>query len=152
MSLKNVSLVERALAVDKLVCSCCMKTHFRAGFSLSLKLAFGFTKGSERMGFHIRHLKEKFVDLNLVVHPSLIIMDGRECLISGGPFHGAVRKPDVIMASGDRVAMDVESIKMIESFEGASLLGNPWEMTQIRHAVELGLGMKSDDRYRPVSG
>ena len=61
--LKSVSLSERAMRVDKIVYSCCMKTHFRADFSLSLKLAFGFTKKSERNGFHIRHLKEKLVDL-----------------------------------------------------------------------------------------
>ncbi|HVP92520.1 MAG TPA: DUF362 domain-containing protein, partial [Acidobacteriota bacterium] len=69
--LKHVSLAERAMQADRIVYSCCMKTHFRADFSLSLKLAFGFTKKSERMEFHIRHLKEKLVDLNLVVHPNL---------------------------------------------------------------------------------
>ena len=51
--LKNVSLSERAMQVDKIVYSCCMKTHFRADFSLSLKLAFGFTKKSERNRFQI---------------------------------------------------------------------------------------------------
>lgn len=66
--LADVSLAMRALSVDKLVYSCCMKTHFRADFSLSLKLAFGLTKGSDRMSFHLRHLKEKLVDLNLVVN------------------------------------------------------------------------------------
>jgi len=128
-----------------------MKTHFRADFSLSLKLGFGFTKKSERMGFHIRHLKEKLVDLNLVVHPNLIIMDGRKCFITGGPFSGEVRNANVILASGDRVAMDVESIKVIESFEGSKLKDNPWSYTQIRCATALGLGVKSDDEYTVVT-
>ena len=150
--LASVGLAEQALDVDKIVYSCCMKTHFRGDFSLSLKLAFGFTKGSQRLAFHLRHLKEKLVDLNLVIHPSLILMDGRKCFITGGPFHGEVREPNVIMASGDRVAMDVESIRTIESFEGADLSGNPWSMVQIRRAVELGLGVKNDDLYEVVSG
>lgn len=81
--LKKVSLPERALRADKLVYCCCMKTHFRADFSLSLKLAMGFVKGSERMAFHLMHLKEKLIDLNLVVHPNLIVMDGRKCFIAG---------------------------------------------------------------------
>jgi len=149
--LKAVSLAERALQVDKLIYSCCMKTHFRADFSLSLKLAFGFTKGSERMGFHLMHLKEKLVDLNLVVHPSLIVMDGRKCFITGGPFSGEVREPNVSLASGDRVTTDVEAIKIIESFEGANLIEDPWSYTQVRRAVELGLGVRSGHDYTVVS-
>jgi uncharacterized protein (DUF362 family) len=149
--LKTVSMAERALQVDKLVYSCCMKTHFRADFSLSLKLAFGFTKGSERMGFHLRHLKEKLVDLNLVVHPNLIVMDGRKCFITGGPFNGEVREPNVFLASGDRVAMDVEAIKIIESFEGANLIDDPWNYAQIRRAAELGLGVRNEHEYTVIS-
>ena len=129
-----------------------MKTHFRADFSFSLKLAFGFTKKSERPAFHLRHLKEKLIDLNLVVHPNLIVMDGRKCFITGGPFNGEVRNPNVILASGDRIAMDVESIKVIESFEGSKLKENPWSYTQIRRATALGLGVKSEDEYTLVSG
>jgi uncharacterized protein (DUF362 family) len=149
--LKTVSLSERALKVDKLVYSCCMKTHFRADFSLSLKLAFGFTRPRERMAFHLRGLKEKLVDLNLVVHPNLIIMDGRRCFITGGPFSGEVREPNIILASGDRVAMDVESIKTIESFDASSLRGDPWNYTQIRRAVELGLGVKKEKEYDVIT-
>jgi uncharacterized protein (DUF362 family) len=149
--LKHVSLAEEAMHADKIVYSCCMKTHFRADFSLSLKLAFGFTKKSERMEFHLRHLKEKLVDLNLVVHPNLIIMDGRKCFITGGPFSGEVRNANVILASGDRVAMDVESVKVIESFEGSKLKDNPWSYTQIRRATALGLGVKSEDEYTVVT-
>ena len=89
--LKHVSLAERAMKADKIIYSCCLKTHFRADFSLSLKLAFGFTKKRERMAFHLSHLKEKLVDLNLVVHPNLIIADGRKCFITGGPFSGSAK-------------------------------------------------------------
>ena len=149
--LKAVSLAERALQVDKLVYCCCMKTHFRADFSLSLKLAFGFTKGSERMGFHIAHLKEKLVDLNLVVHPNLMLMDGRKCFITGGPFSGEVREPNVILASGDRTALDVESIKIIGSFEGSKLKNDPWSYTQIKQAVALGLGVKNEREYKVIT-
>ena len=148
--LKHVSLAERAMQADKIVYSLCMKTHFRADFSLSLKLAFGFTKKSERMAFHVRHLKEKLVDLNLVVHPNLIIMDGRKCFISGGPFSGQVRDANVILASGDRVAIDVESIKVIASYENSKLKDDPWSYTQIRRATELGLGVRSENEYMVV--
>jgi uncharacterized protein (DUF362 family) len=149
--LKRVSLAERAMKADKIVYSCCMKTHFRADFSLSLKLAFGFTKKSERMGFHISRLKEKLVDLNLIVHPNLIIMDGRKCFIKGGPFSGEVRDPNLILASGDRIAMDVECIKIIGGFEGSKLKDDPWNYAQIRYAVMLGLGVEEEGAYKVVT-
>jgi uncharacterized protein (DUF362 family) len=150
--LGHVNLTEQAMGFDKLVYSCCMKTHFRADFSLSLKLPFGFTKKTDRIEFHLRHLKEKLVDLNLVVHPNLIIMDGRTCFITGGPFNGEVRKPNVVMASGDRVAMDVEAIKVIAGFEGSNLTEDPWSYTQIRRATALGLGVKSEAEYSVETG
>jgi uncharacterized protein (DUF362 family) len=149
--LKHVSLAEEAMQADKIVYSCCMKTHFCADFSFSLKLAFGFTKKSERPAFHIRHLKEKLIDLNLVVRPNLIIMDGRKCFITGGPFNGTVRNPNIILASGDRIAMDVESIKVVQSFEGSKLKENPWSYTQIQRATALGLGVKNETEYTMAS-
>lgn len=150
--LKTVSLAEKAVQAQKVVYCCNMKTHFRAEFSLSLKLAFGFVKGSERLEFHLEHLKEKMADLNLVVHPDLIIMDGRKCFITGGPFNGIVREPNVVLASGDRIAIDVEAIKIIESYEGAKLKENPWSYTQIRRAVEIGLGVKNEQEYEVLTG
>ncbi len=146
--LRNVSLPEKALAAKKLVYVCCMKTHKWAKFTLSLKLAVGFTKPHERMLLHARRLEEKIADLNLVVHPDLIIMDGRKCFISGGPAYGELRNPNVILASGDRTAIDVESIKIIQSYDGTSLTAEPWSYMQIRRAVELGLGVKKRKRIR----
>jgi len=150
--LRIVSLPERALETKKLVYVCCMKTHRWAKFTLSLKLAVGFMKPSERMMLHARHLEEKIADLNLVVHPSLIVMDGRKCFISGGPACGELRNPNVVLASGDRIAMDVETLKLIEGYEGASLTEDPWSYIQICRAVDLGIGVKNEEGYRVING
>ena len=145
--LRTVSLSERALATKKLVYVCCMKTHRFAKFTLSLKLAVGFMKPSERMLLHARNLEEKIADLNLIAHTDLIIMDRRKCFISGGPACGELRNPNFVLASGDRIAMDIEAIKAIENFEGANLTADPWSYTQIRRAVELGIGVKNEKEY-----
>jgi len=149
--LRTVSLPERALEAKKLVYVCCMKTHRWAKFTLSLKLAVGFMKPSERMLLHARNLEEKIADLNLVVHPDLVIMDGRKCFINGGPACGELRNPNVVLTSGDRIAMGVEAIKVIENFEGANLTADPWSYTQIRRAVELEIGVKSEQDYKTIS-
>jgi uncharacterized protein (DUF362 family) len=148
--LRKVGLPEGALKAKKLVYACAMKTHRWAKFTLSLKIAVGFMKPSERMQLHMRHIEEKIADLNLVVRPDLVVMDGRTCFINGGPACGELRNPNIVMASGDRTAIDVEAIKTIRSFEGTSLTEDPWEYTQIRRAVELGLGVGNRIDYTLV--
>ncbi|MBS7632756.1 DUF362 domain-containing protein [Candidatus Bathyarchaeota archaeon] len=149
--LKKVSLPEKAIGKRKLVYACCMKTHKWAKFTLSLKLAVGFVKPSERMLLHARNLQEKIADLNLIVHPNLIIMDGRKCFINGGPACGELRQPNLVLASGDRVAIDVEAIETMKSYEGSSLHDDPWAYTQIQRASELGIGVKSKKEYAVIS-
>lgn len=149
--LKKVSLPKAALEAKKVAYVCCMKTHRFAKISLSLKLAVGFIKPSERIRLHMRKLEEKIADLNLLVHPNLIIMDGRKCFISGGPAKGELRSPGLVLASGDRIALDVEALKTIKSFDGANLKNDPWSYTQIRRAVELGLGAKNEQEYEVIN-
>jgi uncharacterized protein (DUF362 family) len=78
-------------------------------------------------------------------------MDGRKCFISGGPANGELREPNVILASGDRIAIDVEALKIIQRYEGASLNQNPWSYAQIRRAVELGIGVKDEREYDVIA-
>jgi uncharacterized protein (DUF362 family) len=148
--LKRVRLAKTALEAQKIVYVCCLKTHRFADFTMSLKLAMGFVRGRDRIGMHVRRLREKLVDLNLAIAPDLVIVDGRLCFISGGPTAGDVREPNVILASGDPVAADVEGLKVIQSYPGNSLKAPPWELPMIRRAVELKLGVTSGADYRVI--
>ncbi len=86
---KKVSLAKDILERDaKLVWLPCMKTHAYARFSLSLKLAVGLLGFGQRRNLHSMHLEEKIAELNLAVHPDLIIMDVRKCFVAGGPDKG----------------------------------------------------------------
>lgn len=148
---KQVSIAKDALIEDaKYVWLPCMKTHRYANFSLSLKLAVGLLDFKLRGDLHSAYLEEKIAELNLVIRPDLIIIDGRRCFVSGGPDVGLVEEPNIILASGDRVAIDVEAIKVIESFDNASLKEDPWSYLQIRRAVELELGVKSEQDYKVI--
>jgi uncharacterized protein (DUF362 family) len=150
--LRRVALAEAGLQADKIVYVCCVKTHNLADFTMSLKLAMGFVRPRDRIGMHVRRLKEKLVDLNLAIAPDLIIMDGRRCFISGGPSTGELREPNLVLASGDRIAIDVEALKVIQSYPENDLAAGPWELPMIRRAVELGLGAASEADYRVVTG
>ena len=149
--LKKVALARTVLEAKKIVYVCCLKTHRYADFTMSLKLAMGFVRPRDRLLMHAWRLREKLVDLNLVVVPDLVIMDGRRCFITGGPMAGTVREPNLILASGDRIAIDVEALKVIQSYPGHSLPENPWDLPMIRRAAELGLGAASEADYRVVA-
>ena len=150
---KQVSIAKDALEEDaKFVLLPCMKTHRYARFSLSLKLAVGLLGFRQRNDLHSSFLGEKIAELNLAVCPDLIIMDGRKCFTTGGPDVGHVEEPNVILASGDRIAIDVEALKILQSYKGDIEFDmNPWEFPQIKHAVELGLGVKSEDEMLIIS-
>ncbi len=138
--LKTVSLPEILDKVDKLILLPCLKTHFLGQFTGSFKLSVGFMRKIERLSLHARHLNEKIAELNLVIKPDLIIMDGRKCFITKGPSERKLAEPNIIMASESRMEIDIEEIKTIQSFEGNSLSGiNPEEILQIKRARELGI-------------
>ncbi len=138
--LKSVSVPAIMDNIDKLILLPCLKTHFKARFTGALKLSVGFMKPFQRVGLHLRNLEEKIAELNKVVNPSLVIMDARECFITGGPANGEKRNPGIIMASESRAEIDIEGVKIIQSFDGNSLQGiDSMEITHIRMAKEFGM-------------
>jgi len=135
--LKAVSLPEILFRADKLIFLPCLKTHIQARFTGALKLSVGFMKPSQRIPLHLRNIQEKIAELNKIIKPELIIMDARKCFIKGGPAKGEVREPNLILASEDRVAIDIEGVKIIQGFKGNSLAGiQAEELSQIKRARE----------------
>jgi len=138
--LKTASLPEVLQKIDKLILLPCLKTHFIAQFTGSLKISVGFMKPRERIRLHMSHTQEKIAELNTLIKPDLIIMDARKCFIAGGPSEGRLAEPGLILASESRIAIDEEGIKIIQSFD-KNCLGsiNPLELPQIKRAIELGI-------------
>lgn len=150
--LKKVSVPEIIDRPDKIILLPCMKTHKYGQFTGSLKLSVGFMRPSQRVKLHLRNLQEKIAELNKVICPDLVIMDGRKCFINQGPSEGEERDPNLILSSDDRVSVDVEGIKTIQSFKGSSLENlDPWQIPQIKKSVEFGLGAKSEKEYQVFS-
>jgi uncharacterized protein (DUF362 family) len=137
--------------VDRIVYLPVLKTHRLAQFSMTLKMAMGIIKPSQRAFMHLYGLRRKIVDVCSAVLPDLSVLDARRCFISGGPMEGEEREPGLLLASGDPVALDVEGIRVIQSFPGNTLRGDPWSLTQIRRAVSMGLGAGSEEDYSVVT-
>ena len=140
--LDTVSMPRSAYEADKLVYLPCMKTHSIAGFSGALKLAVGFMHPGERRALHARYLERKIAEINLCWQPNLIIMDGRKAFVSGGPDKGELAEPGLVLASGDLIAIDVEAIKVLLTYEARNkLVADPWQSPQIATASKHGLGV-----------
>ncbi len=138
--LKSVRTPELLDQVDRVFFSACLKTHFLAQYTGALKLAVGLLEPSLRRGMHFGHLQEKVGELASAVHPDLVVMDARKCFIAGGPGKGTVREPGLILASADRVALDIEGVGIIQGYEGNSLGDiEPAQLPQIKRAIEMGV-------------
>jgi uncharacterized protein (DUF362 family) len=138
---KKVSVPEILTKADKVIFVPCLKTHKQAQYTGALKLAVGFVKSFERIPMHLKNLQEKVAEINSVIKCDLVIMDARRCFITGGPNNGEVREPNLILVSRGRTAVDIEGIKIIQSFKGNSLsnLKTPEDLLQIKRALELGI-------------
>jgi len=141
--LSSIAMPRSAYEADRLVYLPCLKTHRLARYSGALKLAFGFVDPGERRAFHYRYREEKLGEISLCWQPDLIVMDGRKAFVTGGPQRGEVVDPGLILASGDLVAIDVEAIKVLQSYHAKNrLAGDPWQLPQIATAVRHGLGVR----------
>ncbi len=138
--LHRVTVPKVAYDADRLVYVPCMKTHRFARFALSLKLPMGFVHPAERLAYHMRHLEGKLAEINLAWQPDLIIMDGRKAFVSGGPERGELAEPGIVMASGDMVAIDVEALKVLQSYPAENRLDrDPYDLPQIATALKHSL-------------
>lgn len=143
--LKKGSIGKPLLDRGKTVLAPCLKTHFLARYTGSMKLFVGWLKHSERIRMHMRHLEQKIADIASFFNPDLIVMDARTCFITGGPASGECSSPNLILASGDMVAIDVEGVRAIQCCNAENKLQmDVWEIPQIKRAVEIGLGARSD--------
>lgn len=147
--LDEIAYPKKLEEFDKIIYLPTMKTHFVAGFSMSLKLVVGLTHLFDRFKLHADNnmfVSQRAVEMSLPVQPDLIIMDGRISFISGGPAIGLAVHPGVIMASGDAVAIDVQGVKLLQNYAGVNHLnGDAWTLPQIKTAVKHHIGIRSED-------
>jgi uncharacterized protein (DUF362 family) len=137
---------------DCLVSTCCLKTHQFGGiFTMSLKLHVGvvptFRHGYPYMAeLHRSPDQQKMIaEINQPFSPDLVILDGIDVFVDGGPMTGKRAKGDVFLASSDRVAIDATGVAILKLLGSNNAIMKPgiFEQTQIARAIELGLGVSS---------
>jgi uncharacterized protein (DUF362 family) len=159
---RGFAFARPALQADAVVSTCCLKTHrFGGHFTLSLKNTVGlvakYVPGDSYNYMNelhsSPHQRRMIAEINQVYQPALVLLDGVEAFVNGGPESGAVAKPGVILAGTDRVAIDVVAIGILRSLGTTSAVsqGSIWNLEQIQRAVELGLGAQNHQQIEIVT-
>jgi len=130
---------------DRIINLPVMKTHRSATYTIALKNFIGATHGRQRPYLvDPSHWEEIIAEFNLAYQPHLNLVDGTKVMVSGGPWSGEEEKAGLILASGDRIAVDIIGLSLLKHYGKAKEIARKdvWEQRQIKRAVELGLGVK----------
>ncbi len=146
-----------AAEAEYFVSTCCLKTHGYGGvFTLSLKLAVGLTPKrlmKELHGKRNTDMRRMIAEINMGYNPQLIILDGIEGFVDGGPSRGEKKTADVFLAGTDRVALDAAGLAVLKELgANEAIMGTKiFEQEQIQRAVELNLGVSGPDQIEFVT-
>ena len=113
------------------------KSHSTTGVSLGLKGLMGLIW--DRESFHSQfNINQGIADLATVIKPQLTILDATRAMVSGGPGGpGDVKKPNLIIAGVDPVAVDSYGVGLVPWY------GQVFKGRQVEHllaAHQRGLG------------
>jgi len=147
------------LESECLISTCCLKTHQFGGiFTLSLKLHVGVVPTSRHGYEYMRqlhsspHQRKMIAEINEPFRPQLVVLDGMEAFVDGGPATGQRASGEVFLASPDRVAIDAVGVAILKLLGSNERIMKPkiFEQEQIVRAVELGLGAASSSEIELV--
>ena len=136
---------------DYVLQTCCLKTHRYGGhFTLSLKNSVGLVaKYVPGQSYdYMRELhncpdqRRMIAEINTAYAPDLVVLDGVEAFVNGGPAQGERVQSNVILAGSDRVALDAVGVAILRHFGTTPAVsqGRVFDQEQIRRAADLGLG------------
>jgi len=139
-----------------IVTTCCLKTHGYGGiFTMSLKLSVGITHKRNMRELHTSFfsMRKMVAEINQVYIPALILLDGIEAFVDGGPMKGIKKRPDIMIAGTDRIAIDAVGLAILKDLgSNKNIMGKKiFEQEQIARAVELGLGIASPQEIEIIT-
>ena len=135
-----------------LISTCCLKTHQYGGvFTMSLKNHVGVVP-TRRHGYGYMselhsspHQRKLIAEINVPFKPDLVVLDGIDAFVDGGPATGTRAQSNLFLASTDRVAIDAVGVAVLKSLGSNDQIMNTriFDQEQIARAAEIGLGASS---------
>ena len=159
--LRGFKIAKIFTETKRVVQTCCLKTHrFGGHITMSLKNSVGLVTKKDPDGIydymaelHTSIFQRLMIaEINRFYKVDLIIMDGTEALVRGGPDKGELVKPNLILASKDRIAIDAVGVALLRSYGTTSevMKGKIFELEQIHRATELGVGIDSPSKIKLI--
>ncbi len=135
--LERVEVMKELLDNPVLINIPVAKSHSATGVSFGIKGLMGLIW--DRESFHSRYnINQAVADLATVIKPQLTILDATRALASGGPGGpGEVKKPNLIIAGIDPVAVDSYGVSIVPWY-GQNFKGRQVEHLLIAHQRGLG--------------
>lgn len=128
-----------------------VRTHTVAGFTMTIKNWVGLVPMERRHRMHVPiGFPQRIGELTLLRRPDLVLLDGRQAFIDGGPDVGVLVKPGLFAAGTDPVALDVLGLAiLIKNGSGKRISGqSPWHNPIISRAAEVSGGARSGSDIR----
>jgi uncharacterized protein (DUF362 family) len=99
------------------------------------------------------HQRLMIAEINQAYQPSIVLLDGVEAFVNGGPASGTKVRSNVILAGVDRIAVDVVAIGLLRFLGTTNEVsqGSVWELEQIKRGVELGLGVGKSEQIEFIT-
>jgi uncharacterized protein (DUF362 family) len=143
--------------------TCCLKTHRYGGhFTLSLKNSVGLAAKRVPGNAHdfmrdlhdSPHQRRMIAEINAAYRADLIVLDGVEAFVRGGPDRGERVAAHVVLAATDRVAIDAVGVALLRHFGTTPEVarGAIFAQEQIARAVELRVGVAGPRQIELVTG
>jgi uncharacterized protein (DUF362 family) len=159
---RGFAVARPALDADGVIQTCCLKTHRYGGhFTLSLKNSVGLAaKWVPGEGYNYMtelhnspHQRRMIAEINTAYRPDVIVLDGIQAFVDGGPDTGKLVDSEVILAGTDRVAIDAVGVALLRYFGTTPAVsrGPIFEQEQIARAVELNLGITGPEAIELVT-
>jgi uncharacterized protein (DUF362 family) len=143
---------------ESIVQTCCLKTHAYGGhFTLSLKNAVGMVPRAGHSYMQELHSspfqRQMIAEINAAYSPDLVVLDGVDAFVDGGPARGKLAETNVILAGKDRVAIDAVGVAILRLFGTTPAVsqGTVFQQEQIARAAALNLGVQSPDQIEFVT-
>jgi len=135
--LERVEVMKEILDSQVLINIPVAKSHSATGVSLGMKGLMGMIW--DRESFHSQYnINQAIADLGTVIKPQLTVLDATRALVSGGPGGpGEVRKPNLIIAGIDPVAVDSYGVSIVPWY-GQNFKGRQVEHLLVSHQQGLG--------------
>jgi uncharacterized protein (DUF362 family) len=145
--LERVEVMKDILDGQVLISIPVAKSHSATGVSLGLKGLMGVIW--DRESFHSQYnINQAIADLATVIKPQLTILDATRALATGGPGGpGEVKKPNLIIAGVDPVAVDSYGVSIVPWY-GQNFKGRQVEHLLVAH--QRGLGKIDIDQLKII--